>query len=129
MQKREVTFQMTSRRVCLNSLIGGPFINDISGYLPIFSLILNKSSTSYKDKSVLLYFYFLFFGNKKKSAEVHLTMSWVKQNWAEMSGRNDLYCAYGIFVTSCTTITEKRAKKLTLLNNRILYLNENTFFI
>ena len=56
------------------------FINDISGHLPIFSLIFNKSSTSYKDKYVLLYIYiffnFYFFGNKKK--QVHLTMSWVR---------------------------------------------------
>ena len=47
------------------------FINDISGHLPIFSLIFNKSSTSYRDKYVLLYIYFLMFtflGTKKTSA-------------------------------------------------------------
>ena len=45
-------------------------INDISGHLPIFSLIFNKSSTRYKDKYVLLYIYFYFFGNKKNAHNI-----------------------------------------------------------
>ena len=70
-----MTFGYRRRHVCLNSLLSGLFIIDISCHLAIFLLIFSNSSTSQKDKYVLLHFFkiiiiiiiiFFFFITKKK---------------------------------------------------------------
>ena len=70
-----MTFGYRRRHVCLNSLLSGLFIIDISCHLAIFLLIFSNSSTSQKDKYVLLHFFkiiiiiiIIIFYNQKKNA-------------------------------------------------------------
>ena len=77
-----MTFGYRRRHVCLNSLLSGLFINDISCHLATFLLIFSNSSTSQTDKYVLLHFFkiiniiiiiiviYLFFNQKKNAHNV-----------------------------------------------------------
>ena len=56
-----MTSRYRRRRVSLNSLLSGLFINDIYCHLAIYLLIFNNSSTSQKDKYVLLHLFIYYF--------------------------------------------------------------------
>ena len=64
-----MTSRYLRRRVCLNSMISGLFVNNISCHLVIFSIILNNSSIIDRDKD-LYYIYLLLLTNKEKAHDI-----------------------------------------------------------